>query len=148
MPSNQSNGNESVPHADIEVMKSQIITINEAVQGVAAKMDVIVGMQITMTQTQERQDAQRMALDRAFTAIAEAKAKADNVANEQSRMMSFVKGGATVGVLLFALTQWYTLQQINKLEETSKALSAVDRRLMFIESKFYKNSPPPEIPAP
>jgi hypothetical protein len=132
---------EVIQHIDIEVMKSEMAAIRELVQHVGAKMDVVLQMQITLTQLQERTDTQRSALDRAFGAISDIKNQVASVATEQTRWAGFVKGGALVGAILFTFVQWYTLQQITKLEETAKSFSIIDRRIMVIESKIWPDPP-------
>lgn len=131
-----------VQHVDIEVMKAEMATIREAIQNVGAKMDVVLQMQITLTQLQERTEHSRLALDRAFTSIREIKSSVELVSSEQSRAMGFVKGGAAIGVILFAFAQYYMGQQINSLKEVTDAFVAMDRRLVFIETKLW-----PDLPA-
>lgn len=147
MPNSHLNGDsamkEALKNVDLEIMKAEMATMREAVQGVSSKLDIMIQMQVSITQLQERSSAQQSAMDRAFVAINETKQRADAAVSENSKMMSFVKGGAAVGAILFAFTQWYVMGQIRQLEDTSKALLTMDRRIMYIESKIW-----PEIPVP
>lgn len=122
---------------DIEVMKSELMELRNDIHQVNAKMDVVLQMQVAITQLQERHETQRGGLDRAFSAIKENKHKSDSTHAELARWTSFVKGGAIVGMLLLGATQWYMLQQIEKLENTSKAYFSLDRRMTFVESKLW-----------
>ncbi|MNH03035.1 hypothetical protein D3C79_622870 [compost metagenome] len=125
---------------DIEVMKSELLELRNDVHQIGTKMDVIIQMQVSITQLQERYDTQRSALDRAFTALKENRNTAEETSAELQRVMSFIKGGTLIGVLLFSFAQWYVLQQIEKLERTAEAFITVDRRLTFIESRIWPDS--------
>ncbi|MNO26513.1 hypothetical protein D3C76_163670 [compost metagenome] len=127
---------------DIEVMKSELSDLRTDVHQIVAKMDIVLQMQVSITQLQERHETHKSAQDRSFTAIKENKAKADKTADELSRVISFVKGGVAIGVVLFAFAQWYTLQQITKIERASEAFIIIDRRLTFIESKLWPDVRP------
>lgn len=124
---------------DIEVMKTELLELRNDIHQIGTKMDVIIQMQVSITQLQERHETQRGALDRAFTALKENRNRAEETTAHLHRVMGFVKGGLAVGALLFAFAQWYVLQQIDKLEQTSKAFTVVDRRLTYVESKLWPN---------
>jgi hypothetical protein len=129
---------------DIEVMKSELSELRTDIHQIGAKMDVVLQMQVAITQLQERHETQKGGLDRAFSAIKENKHNADVTNSELSRWVSFVKGGVVVGGLLFAFTQWYTMGQIEKLENTSKAYFSLDKRITFMESKLWPDLGPGE----
>lgn len=129
---------------DIQVMKSELTELRNDIHQIGAKMDTVLQMQVAITQLQERHETQKTGLDRAFSAIKENKHAADNVSSELSRWVSFAKGGAAVGVLLFALAQWYTLSQIEKLEKTAGAYFSLDRRITFVENKMWPDLRPGE----
>lgn len=129
---------------DIEVMKSELTELRQDVHQINAKMDVILQMQVSITQLQERHETQKSSLERAFSAIKENKHSSDNVASELSRWVSFAKGGAIVGAVLFGAAQWYMLKQIESLEKTSGAYFSLDRRITFVETKIWPDLRPGE----
>lgn len=133
---------------DIEVMKSELSDLRSDVHQIVAKMDMVLQMQVSITQLQERQETSKHAQDRVFSAIKENKARADDTSSELSRVVSFVKGGAFIGAILFAFAQWYTIQQIEKLEKTAEAFVIVDRRLTFMESKLWPDNRPTSLTTP
>jgi hypothetical protein len=129
---------------DIQVMKSELTELRNDVHQIGAKMDVILQMQVAISQLQERHETQKGALDRAFSAIKENKHRSDSTNSELSRWVSFIKGGAAVAALLYGFTQWYMLQQIDKLEKTSGAYFSLDRRITFVETKIWPDLRPGE----
>ena len=129
---------------DIQVMKSELSELRNDIHQVNAKMDVILQMQVSITQLQERHETQKGGLDRAFSAIKENKRGTDATSSELSRWVSFIKGGAAVTAILYGFTQWYMLQQIEKLEKTSGAYFSLDRRITFVETKMWPDLRPGE----
>lgn len=129
---------------DIEVIKSEMLELRNDIHQIGAKMDVVLQMQIAITQLQERHETQKGGLDRAFHSIKENKRSSDDTASELSRWISFAKGGAAVAIVLYGFTQWYMLQQIEKLEKTSGAYFSLDRRITFVETKIWPDLRPGE----
>lgn len=118
---------------DIEVLKTEVRSLQTGVSEVAAKMDIILSMQVQIVRLQEQHDGHRQAVDRAFAAIREQKIQV----REFNRLTSFIKGGALVATLLFAFVQWYVLGQIKTLERVDADVKALDRRTSSVESKLW-----------
>lgn len=129
-------------HIDLEVMKSEISGLRGAMQEVGAKMDLIINMQLSITTLQERNSHQQAALDRAFSSIKEVRNIADSATSSHATLLSFVRGGAFVGAILFAFAQWYVLQQISRLEDVSKEFTVIDRRILAVEGKLWPSVGP------
>lgn len=140
-----------VQTVDIEVMKSELQALRSDVHGIDTKMDVIIQMQVSITQIQERQESQRIAIDRAFTAIKETREIAHTAKAEIARLVSFAKGGVAIGVLLMGFTNWYLLGQVEKIDRIDKvsksAYFALERRLIFMENKLWPDMRPGEKPS-
>ena len=96
---------------------------------------MVLSMQVQLVRLQEQHDHTRQALDRAFSTIRDTRARSDDTENKVIRMLSFVRGGAAVGAVLFAFTQWYVLEQLAALQQVVDRVSAIDRRVISIEAR-------------
>lgn len=122
---------------DIEGLRSELSLMRDVLQTIGAKLDTMASIQIMVAQLQERSEANRVSMDRAFTLIKEARERSNKTEMDVSRAMAFVKGGALIGTVLFSFAQWYTLQQIAAIQKSSEAIMAIDRRLVFVETKVW-----------
>lgn len=125
---------------DIEVLKNEVQSLNSTIAGIGAKMDLVLQMQLQMVQLNERQEHQRQALDRAFSAIKETRATADGAKVAISKILSFVRGGALVGAALFGFAQWYVYTRLEQLDAVQNSIVTLDRRTMHIEAKIWPDS--------
>jgi hypothetical protein len=121
---------------DIEVLKTEVRALQAGVSEVAAKLDIVMTMQVQIVRLQEQHDGQRQAVDRAFASIREQSEKI----NEFHRMSSFLKGGALVAAVLFSFVQWYVIGQVRTLEQVNTDLKHIDRRMLAIEAKLWPES--------
>lgn len=121
---------------DIEVLKTEVRSLQQGVSEVAAKIDIIMSMQVQIVRLQEQHDGHRQAVDRAFAAIREQKQQV----SELNSLRNVVKGGALVATLLFAFAQWYVLGQLTTLQRVDTDVKMIDRRVLSVESKLWPDT--------
>jgi hypothetical protein len=122
---------------NVEVLKTEMRGLQTGMSELAAKMDMLISMQVQLVRLQEQHDTHRQALDRAFSSIRVNGEEVRRVDSSFHKAYSFIKGGALVGTLLWGFIQWYVVGQINTLNQVDVDLKAVDRRIAVIESKVW-----------
>jgi hypothetical protein len=122
---------------DIEVLKTEVRGLQSGISELAAKIDIIISMQVQLVRLQEQHDSQRQAMDRAFTTIREHK---EHISGFQ-QIVSHIKGGALVATVLLGFLNWYLFDQINTLKRVDVDVKAVDRRVTIIESRIWPDVP-------
>lgn len=136
MPANDENNR----MAELAAFKNELENLSSAMDRFDAKLDTIVSIQTAVAQLQERSMVQHQAIDRAFSAIQSAQVRADQAVTAINRAMSFVRGAAITGALLFGFGQWYMLQQLETVKTLSEATTIYDRRLFQIEMKLWPDN--------
>lgn len=122
---------------DIEVLKTEVRGLQSGISELAAKIDIIISMQVQLVRLQEQHDNQRQAVDRAFTTIREHK---KHISGFQ-QVIWLIKGGALVAAVLLGFLNWYLFDQINTLKRVDVDVKAVDRRVTIIESRIWPDVP-------
>lgn len=122
---------------DIEVLKTEVRGLQSGISELAAKIDIIISMQVQLVRLQEQHDSQRQAVDRAFNALREHKKHISGF----HHVVSYIKGGALVATVLIAFVNWYVIDQINTLKRVDVDVKAVDRRVTIIESRIWPDVP-------
>ena len=122
---------------DIEVLKTEVRGLQTGISELAAKIDIIISMQVQLVRLQEQHDNQRQAVDRAFNTIREHK---EQISGFQ-QVVGHIKGGALVATVLMAFVNWYVIDQINTLRRVDVDVKAVDRRGTIIESRIWPDVP-------
>ena len=122
---------------DIEVLKTEVRGLQTGISELAAKIDIIISMQVQLVRLQEQHDNQRQAVDRAFNTIREHK---EQISGFQ-QVVGHIKGGALVATVLMAFVNWYVIDQINTLRRVDVDVKAVDRRVTIIESRIWPDVP-------
>lgn len=124
-------------HTDIEVLRAEIGGLRATVSEVGAKMDMLIAMQVQLVGLQKDIEHTRASVDRAFDALRSTKNMAAETDSRLSKAISTWKGAAAVGVILFGFAQWYVLQQLQIIKDTTTTVSAIERRLHYIEAKLW-----------
>ena len=127
-------------HTDIEVLRTEIGSLRTNVSEVAAKMDMLLAMQVQLVGLQKDIEHTRASVDRAFDALRVVRAKADSNEVKLTSTISMGRGAFVVGAVLVAAIQWWVLQQIAEISTNTAALHAVDRRLGYVEQKLWPDS--------
>lgn len=122
---------------DVEVLKAEMRNLQTSVSEVGAKLDVLLGMQIQLVRLQEQHDHTRQALDRAFSSLKDTKTRSEETEGKVAKALSFVRGGALVGAMLFGFAQWYVLQQLEIIKQVEANVTAIDRRIISIEARVW-----------
>lgn len=122
---------------DVEVLKAEMRNIQTSMSEVGAKLDVLLGMQIQLVRLQEQHDHTRQALDRAFSSLKDTKDRSEETEGRVAKALSFVRGGALVGAMLFGFAQWYVLQQLEIIKQVEANVTAIDRRIISIEARVW-----------
>ena len=121
----------------IEVLKTEVRGLQSGISELAAKIDIIISMQVQLVRLQEQHDSQRHAVDRAFNALSEHKEHISGF----HQVVNYIKGGALVATILMAFVNWYVIDQINTLKRVDVDVKAVDRRVTIIESRLWPDVP-------
>ena len=127
-------------HTDIEVLRAEIGGLRATVSEVGAKMDMLIAMQVQLVGLQKDIEHTRASVDRAFDAIRSTKSLAAETDSRLSKAISTWSGAAGVGVILFGFVQWYVLQQLQIIKDTTTAVSAIERRMHYIEAKVWPDT--------
>ena len=122
---------------DIEVLRAEIGGLRATVSEVGAKMDMLIAMQVQLVGLQKDIEHTRASVDRAFDALRSTNNLAAETDSRLSKAISTWKGAAGVGIILFGFVQWYVLQQLQIIKDTTAAVSAIERRLHYIEAKVW-----------
>lgn len=122
---------------DVEVLKAEMRNIQTSMSEVGAKLDVLLGMQIQLVRLQEQHDHTRQSLDRAFSSLKDTKTRSEETEGKVAKALSFVRGGALVGAMLFGFAQWYVLQQLEVIKQVEANVTAIDRRIISIEARVW-----------
>ena len=122
---------------DIEVLKTEVRGLQSGISELAAKIDIIISMQVQLVRLQEQHDSQRQAVDRAFNAL---RGHKDHISGFH-QIVNYIKGGALVATILMAFVNWYVIDQINTLKRVDVDVKAVDRRVTIIESRIWPDVP-------
>lgn len=122
---------------NVEVLKSEMRGLQASVADIGAKMDLLLSMQVQIVRLQEQQDNTKEAVTRVFSNMREDRQRIGQTESTVHRTLSFVRGGALVGAVLFAFAQWYVLQQLNVIDKLDTTMGAVDRRVITIESRLW-----------
>jgi hypothetical protein len=118
---------------NVEVLKTEMRGLQTGMSEVAAKMDMLISMQVQLVRLQEQHDTHRQALDRAFSSIRANGEELRKVDSDFHKAYSFIKGGALVGAMLLGFIQWYVVGQINTLQQVDVDIKAIDRRIAAVE---------------
>ena len=127
-------------HTDIEVLRAEIGGLRATVSEVGAKMDMLIAMQVQLVGLQKDIEHTRASVDRAFDALRSTKNLAEATEGRLTKAISTWKGAAAVGVILFAFAQWYVLQQLQVIKDTAMTVSAIERRMHYIEAKVWPDT--------
>lgn len=127
-------------HTDIEVLKTEMRSLQAAVSEVGLKIDMLLSMQVQIGRMQEQHDSTKQAVDRAFSSLRETNNRVQTTESTVHKVLSFVKGGALVGALLFGFAQWYVMQQLTAINRIDADLSIIDRRMISVESKIWPDT--------
>jgi phage shock protein A len=127
-------------HTDIEVLRTEIGALRANVSEVGAKMDMLLSMQVQLVGLQKDIEHTRASVDRAFDGLRTAKDLAVSTDSKLSKAISAGRGAALVGAVLFAFAQWYVLQQLQAIKDTAASVTAVERRLHYIEAKIWPDT--------
>lgn len=127
-------------HTDIEVLRTEIGGLRATVSEVGAKMDMLIAMQVQLVVLQKDIEHTRASVDRAFDAIRSTKSLAAETDGRLSKVISTWKGAAGVGIILFGFAQWYVLQQLQVIKDTTMTVSAIERRLHYVEAKVWPDT--------
>ena len=122
---------------DIEVLRTEIGALRTNVSEVGAKMDMLLAMQVQIVGLQKDIEHTRASVDRAFDGLRTTKDLAVLTESRLSKVISAGRGAALVASLLFAFAQWYVMQQLETIKGTSTSVSAIERRLHYIEAKIW-----------
>lgn len=125
---------------DIEVLKTEIRGLQTATSEVGAKMDMLLGMQVQIVRLQEQHDSTKQSVDRAFNSLREMGGRVQGTESTVHKVLSFVKGGALVGALLFGFAQWYALEKLAVVDRIDADLSVIDRRMISVEAKIWPDT--------
>lgn len=123
--------------SDIEVLKTQVGGLREAVDGISSKIDSVLVMQESLVRLQEQHSNTREALDRAFKLIVEVREESEHTAAKVSNWgvggtVAFVLGG-----VIIAMIQWYAMKRDNEIDRMGDSLITVERRLAWIGHERY-----------
>ncbi len=127
-------------HTDIEVLRAEIGGLRATVSEVGAKMDMLIAMQVQLVGLQKDIEHTRASVDRAFDSLRSTKTLAEATEGRLAKAISTWKGAAAVGVILFGFAQWYVLQQLQIIKDTTATVSAIERRLYYIEAKVWPDT--------
>lgn len=125
---------------DIEVLKTEMRGLQTAISEVGSKMDMLLGMQVQIVRLQEQHDSTKQSVDRAFSSIRDMGGRVQTTESTVHKVLSFVKGGALVGALLFGFAQWYVMQQLAAINRIDADLSVIDRRMIAVEAKIWPDT--------
>lgn len=131
---------------DIEVLKTQVRGLREAVDGISSKIDSVLVLQESLVRLQEQHSNTREALERAFKLIVEVREESEHTA---SKVGSWGVGGTVAFVLggvIIAMIQWYAMKRDNDVERMGESMITIERRLAWIEHERYGRAgqEPPE----
>lgn len=121
--------------SDIEVLKSEVASLHNAIDTVCAKMDILLSMQVQLVQLQERYEHTKETLNSSFNAIRNLETLSQTNNMTLVKSISLVRGFVIAIVILFGFLQWYALTEIENVENNIKAVQAVDRRVILLENK-------------
>ena len=124
-------------NTDVEVLKADMRNLQTSVSEVSAKMDMLLSMQVQLARLQEQHDHTRQAVDRAFNSLKDTRDRSEQTEGKVAKALSFVRGGALVGALLFGFAQWYVLQQLEIIKQVEANVTAIDRRIISIEARAW-----------
>lgn len=135
--------------ADIEVLKTQVKSLCDSVEGISSKIDSVLAMQEAIVRLQEQHGNTREALERAFKIIGEVRDETEHTASKINQwatggIVAFVLGGVIVG-----LVQWYAMKRDNEIDRLGDTLVGMERRISWIEHDKYgrgAQEPPKEHP--
>lgn len=123
--------------ADIEVLKTQVSGLGDAINRVSAKIDSVLVMQESLTRLQEQHSNTREALDRAFKLIVEVREEAEHTT---SRVNSWAVGGVVAFVLggvIIGMVQWYAMKRDNDMDRLGNSIITIERRIGWLEHERY-----------
>jgi len=123
---------------DIEVLKSRLENLNNSINHVNDKLDLIMQMQVQIVRLQEQFDTARSAIT---TAASETKALSERVNHVENSIDGFRSSGRTallVGAILFSVIQWYVIRQIADIDTNADLLTNIDRRVYLMEETAAK----------
>lgn len=133
--------------ADIEVLKAQVKSLCDSVDGISSKIDSVLAMQEAIVRLQEQHGNTREALDRAFKVIGEVR---DEVEHISSRISQWTTGGLVaffLGGVILAMVQWYAMKRDNDIDRAADSMLNLERRIAWLEHDKYGRSgqePPKE----
>lgn len=133
--------------ADIEVLKTQVKTLCDSVDGISSKIDSVLAMQEAIVRLQEQHGNTREALERAFKLIGQVREEVDQ---SSSRISQWGTGGLVaffLGGVIVAMVQWYAMKRDNDIERMGDTLISIERRIAWLEHDKYGRSgqePPKE----
>ena len=141
-------------HTDIRVLEARFENLDRSVGAVNAKLDQLVSTQEQFIRLQEQHEQTRASLDRAMLVINTMSALTTDTESKLTRALYFVRGGAAVGALLFAVIQWYVLEQIRAIEQVGEHADLMEHRITVIEEahkprpvELHSTWPDAEVPA-
>ena len=103
-------------------------------------MDMLIAMQVQLVGLQKDIEHTRASVDRAFDALRSTNKLAAETDSRLSKAISTWKGAAGVGIILFGFVQWYVLQQLQIIKDTAMTVSAIERRMHYIEAKVWPDT--------
>ena len=121
---------------DIEVLKTEVRGLFDAVAGVATKIDMLLALQVQLVRLQEQHDTTRKTLDDSFEALRNIRARTEESEGRIATALGITKGGLIIGTFLFSFTLWYVQDQLHSLKEVAKQATGFDLRLSLMESEL------------
>lgn len=150
-------GEDSVD-ADIKVLQSQYQLLVDQNKVINGKLDSILDKWEAIARLQEQVSQQSSALTHAFRQIErfridhgdDFKELRDDhdedvesiwksirtVDQEHRKWTNRILGGAAVATVLMAALQWFSLKQIDKVDQNNKAITVMERRIYALEDKL------------
>jgi len=122
---------------DLAIVQNEVQSLHRVISDVAAKIDVLLAMQVQLGRMQAEQEHDRQGLTRAFESIRGVRKQAEGTDGRLNASLAFIKGGAFVGAILFGFLQWYALQQIEAIRDVTVTSTSFDRRMNAIEAKLW-----------
>lgn len=111
--------------SDVEVLKSQINSLERMMVSFGEKLDSFVTLQIRIAELTNEHNSTKAALDRAFTAIKENKNRTEHVSTFTNKVI----GGVAVLMFCAGVFQYFIFREVEQYDNLKKQVIAQDRRL-------------------
>lgn len=154
-------GEDSVD-TEIKVLRSQYEHLTSQIGAVSTKLDNILSKWEEITRLQEQMSQQSSAMNHVFRQIERSRIDHDEdikelqaghdddvkaiwksirtVDQDQRKWTNRLLGGAAVATVLVGVLQWFTLKQIDRVDQNQKAITVMERRIYALENRLERGA--------